>query len=245
MRLKWFEEHKNLHAGSDEKNPGSNPREIAAISEEALDDETMAMLVDDYFVRQKGFAEFLGVGESTVAGWVKNKQFPDYAKRATLAAYCAGKHFDAAQAAQQDGKRPMVVKDGERYLIVKFDTDEAGVSLGRIIARDLPNEKTALVLSSSGRAWEFLRSAERLIDHEIDMQDAGDSHWLKILKDEITTERQRTFAHDKFLERIMQKRQREAEIGNLGIDEILADLDLGAAPESAKVVNGSNKEVGE
>ena len=245
MRLKWFEEHKNEYAGSDEQTPGRNPREIAAISDDALDGETMALLVDDYFVFQKSFAEFLGVGESTVAGWVKNKQFPDYAKRATLAAYCAGKHFDAAQAAQQDGKRPMVVKDGERYLIVKFNTDEAGVSLGRIIARDLPNEKTALVLSNSGRAWEFLRSAERLIDHEIDMQDAGDSHWLKILKDEITTERQRTFAHDKFLERIMQKRQREAEIGNLGIDEILADLDLGAAPESAKVVNGSNKEVGE
>ena len=256
MRLKWFEEHMNERAGSDEQAPGRNPREIAEISDDALDDETMALLVDDYFVFQKSFAEFLGVGESTVAGWVKNKQFPDYAKRATLAAYCADKHFDAAQAAQQDGKRPKVVKDGERYLIVKFDTDEAGVSLGRVIARDLPNEKTALVLSSSLRAWELLRSAERLIDNEIELQDVGDSHWIKILKDEITTERQRTFAHDKYLERIMKLRQLDAEraaknaecaakYANLTIDEILADLDLGAAPENAKVVNASNKEVGE
>ena len=189
MRLKWFEEHKNLHAGSDEKNPGSNPREIAAISEEALDDETMALLVDDYFVRQKGFAEFLGVGESTVAGWVKNKQFPDYAKRATLAAYCAGKHFDAAQDAQQDGKRHKVVKDGELYLIVEFDTDEAGVSLGRIIARDLPDVKTALVLSSSHRAWELLDRAEDSIDREIERMDPAHSDFLLFLKEEITVER--------------------------------------------------------
>ena len=249
MRFKWFEEHKNDYAGSDSESPGRNPHEIAAISDDALDGETMAMLVDDYFVFQKSFAGFLGVGESTVAGWVKTKQFPDYAKRATLAAYYAGKHFDAAQTAQQDGKRPKVVKDGERYLIVKFDTDEAGVSLGRVIARDLPNEKTALVLSSSLRAWELLGRAEDLIDHEIESMDPEHSDWIKILKDEITTEWQRTFAHDKYLERIMQQRQRDAEraadIANLSIDEILADLDLGAATGSAKVVTASNKEGGE
>lgn len=230
MRLKWFEEHMNEYAGSDEQPPGRNPREIAAISDDALDGETMALLVDDYFVFQKSFAEFLGVGESTVAGWVKTRQFPDYAKRAALAAYCAGKHFDAAQAAQQDGKRPKVVKDGERYLIVKFDTDEAGVSLGRVIARDLPNEKTALVLSSSHRAWELLRRAEDSIDREIERMGPEDSNFLQILKEEITVERRHTFKHQEYLVELARQRKVAAEFAT----EIELNVELGAATEVSK-----------
>ena len=85
--MKWFEEHKELMAGSDDEAPGSSYRAIAKIADEALGGREMIQFVREGFLSQKAFGEFLGVGESTVAGWMKSGSFPDYAKRATLAAY--------------------------------------------------------------------------------------------------------------------------------------------------------------
>ena len=82
--MKWFEEHKELMVGSDDEAPGSSYRAIAKIADEALGGQEMIQFVRKGFLSQKAFGEFLGVGESTVAGWMKSGSFPDYAKRATL-----------------------------------------------------------------------------------------------------------------------------------------------------------------
>lgn len=231
--MKWFEEHKELAAGSDAEVPGSGYRAIAKISDEAMDSQTMVQFVRDAFLNQKSFGEYLGVGESTVAGWMKNGSFPDYAKRATLAAYYSNKYFRKLKDAKRDATQPKIVKDGDRYMIVRFKIDEAGVAIGDVMARDIPTEKAALVFAGGIRAWELLGEAEHLIDHELESMDPEDSAWIQDLKDEIRLERDRTFAHEKLLK---IERDRHEFIQNIELDDLL--LSLG----TAKTTDDSNTE---
>lgn len=217
--MKWFDEHKELLAGSDDKAPGSSYRAIARIADETLGGQEMIQFVREGFLSQKAFGEFLGVGESTVAGWMKSGSFPDYAKRATLAAYYSSKYFRQIKDAKRDANRPKVVKDGDRYSIVQFKVDEAGVTIGEVLARDIPTKKEALVFAGGIRAWELLDATLKLIDHELESMDPEDSAWIKELKDEIGLEHARTFAHDKLLE---LERERKEAIKNLNLDDLLS-----------------------
>jgi transcriptional regulator with XRE-family HTH domain len=205
--MKWFEEHNEQKVGSDSEAPGNSYKAIAEIADEALDGQTMIRFVQDWFGFQKLFGEFLGVGESTVAGWMKNSSFPDYAKRAGLAAYYASKYFRQLKEAKRDASRPKVVRDGDRYMIVRFEVDEAGVAIGEVLAKDIPTEKAALVFAGSMRAWELLGETEELIDGEIDIRGPEGSEWIQDLKDEIGLERTRTFAHEKLCEIERDKRE--------------------------------------
>lgn len=218
--MKWFEEHKELMAGSDNEAPGSSYRAIAKIADEALGGQEMIQFVREGFLSQKAFGEFLGVGESTVAGWMKSGSFPDYAKRATLAAYYSNKYFRQLKDAKRDATRPKLVKDGDRYSIVRFKVDEAGVTIGEVLARDIPTKKAALVFASGLRAWELLEEAEEVIDHEIESRSGFvETDHLERLKAEIGSERARTFAHDKLLE---LERERKEAIENLNLDVLLS-----------------------
>lgn len=216
--MMWFETHKRLSSGSDDEAPASSYRAIAKIADEALGGQAMIQFVREGFPSQKAFGEFLGVGESTVAGWMKSGTFPDYAKRATLAAYYANKYFLQLKDAKRDVPRPKVVKDGDSYSIVRFKVDEAGVTIGEVLARDIPTEKSALVFASGIRAWELLEEAEEVIDHEIESRSGFvETDHLEQLKAEIGSERARTFTHDKLLE---VERKRKEAINNLNLDDV-------------------------
>jgi len=211
--MKWFEEEeRELPDSSDSELRVGHPSQIAEIADEALIGDATAEFVHDFFISQKGFSQFLGVGESTITGWMKSKSFPDYAKRAAVAAYYVRKYFNELREAKRDTERPKVVKDGDRYLIVRFETDEVGVSIGKVLARDIPSEKSALVLASSVRAWQLLKDAESLIDHEIGSMIPEDSEWIRDLKDQILTERTRAFAHQEFLETEKERRELTEEL---------------------------------
>ncbi len=231
--MKWFEVHKEFTAGSDAEAPGSGYRAIAKIADEAMNGQAMVQFVRDAFPNQKSFGEYLGVGESTVAGWMKNGAFPDYAKRATLAAYYSDKYFRKLKDAKRDATQPKIVKDRDRYMIVRFKIDEAGVAIGDVMARDIPTEKTALVFAGGIRAWELLREAEHLIDDELESRDPEHSAGIQDLKDEIRLERDRTFNHGKLLE---IERDRSEFIQNFELDDLVL-------PEgTAKTTNDSNTE---
>ena len=197
--MKWFEEHKEQMAGSDDEAPGNSYSAVAKVADAVLDGETMIQFVREGFGSQKSFGEFIGVGESTVAGWMKTGSFPDYAKRATLAAYYSNKYFRKLREAKRDATRPKVVKDGDRYMIIRLSVDEVGVAVGEVLARDIPTKNAALVFAGATRAWDLLKEAGQLINHEIESMDPDDSEWIRELRDEIRLERGRTFHHDKLL----------------------------------------------
>jgi len=207
--MKWLEDLVRDSFESESEFPGFRYQNIAEIADSISDSKEMIWFIEDFFISQKWFAEFIGVGESTVAGWVKTKSFPDYAKRAVTGAYYVRRYYEELREAKRDMRRPKVVKDGDRFLIVQFETDEAGVSIGKVVARDIPSERTALIFARGIRAWELLDESEEVIDQEIERRDDDSNQRLKDLKDEIATEKLRTFAHEKLVE--LEKKSREDE----------------------------------
>jgi transcriptional regulator with XRE-family HTH domain len=199
--MKWLDVHLRENTASDYEDLGGTYSAIAEVANEALDGNAMIQVVRDEFPNQKAFGEFLGVGESTVTGWMKNGSFPDYAKRATLAAFYSNKYRRQLKDARDDSTRSKVVKDGDRYLVVRFRVDEAGVAIGEVLARDIPNKDTALALASHDSLKELLDECKRLFDHVIDSRDPEDSAPFRELKDEISLALARAFKHDNLVER--------------------------------------------
>jgi hypothetical protein len=198
--MHWFESHLDWISGSkDAARSVGTYEHIADIAGPALHGENMREFVRGYFHAQKDFSDFLGVGESTVAGWMKNDSFPDYAKRAALAAYFANKHWLELKAARKAAGRPQVVKDGNQYIVVRFKPDVTGVSVGEVLARDIPSEKAALVFASAILAWELIDEAEHVIFGLTGGMDEPD--WVVGLKERIGTERARAFSHSALLQR--------------------------------------------
>ncbi len=249
--MKWLEEMLADVEGSDGKPlPGATPDQIAELASYALGGETMVNFIHGFFLFQKNFSNFIGVGESTVAGWVKNGAFPAYAKRAALAAYFARKHWQDLKETRRDAERPKIIKDGDSYLIVQFRKDAVGVEIGKILARDIPTEKAALIFASGVRAWELLRETEYVIEQEIENRDEEDSHWLVALKEAIQKESFRVLIHEKYLEsegkrrEAMQKLDAELAAKNEGktTEEILVELLGNDAPAASTAPTDDEEE---
>lgn len=191
--MEWLESKlENVCGADNEPLPGRSPHEIGELADHVLDGEAMVEFVREFFGSQKGFSDFIGVGESTVAGWMKNRSFPAYAKRAALAAYLARKHWGDLDAARRDARRPKVVRDGDRYLIVRFDKDSAD-GCGVIVARDISTERDAFLLASSVRAWELLDETCDVIEVGINNYLVADyaPGWLEPLIEALKRERDR------------------------------------------------------
>lgn len=110
------------------------------------------------FGSRKAFCETLGIGESTIAGWVKDNRLPAMAKAVVGLVHLAEMMKEATDELSLEVRRASsserIVRDGEHFMIVSIDA-ESGI--GRISARDIPDQATA----------------ERLISH-IELED-----WLK------------------------------------------------------------------
>lgn len=188
--MDWLDEHLKKGAGSICAVWGNPHQTIARIADEALDGNAMARIIREEFGSQKAFGEFLGVGESTVAGWMKSATFPDYAKRATVAAFFADRNRRALTAVRSNSNQPKVVQDGERFLVVQFETDQRGAAVGTVLARDIVDKDFALASASARRAWELLAETEKVLEEEIEARSGFvETDHLEFLKRQISLER--------------------------------------------------------
>jgi len=240
--MRWFEELMSARTDPSEGSPGGWER-LVEIADATLDGPTMAQFVREFFIMQKRFGEFLGVGESTVAGWMKAEAFPDYACRAALAAYFVTRYSQQLRDAELGAAQPQVVRDGERYLIVQFRKDETGVSVGDILARDIVSERAALVLASGPHAWELLREAEQMVADEIESRNGDFSDHLVDLRNKIRAGRGRAFNHQGLLKGEREKARREAELGKIDLLFPTAPLEeVAASADQAGGGDGSGPE---
>lgn len=99
------------------------------------------------FGTRRAFCEAVGIGESTLAGWLKERRLPPLARAVVglLHIYHANLlaiEFEAAHVKRDD----IVVRDGDSFIIV--DVSQGLHRPGRIVARNIPDKETAFRLIS-------------------------------------------------------------------------------------------------
>lgn len=141
-------------APADSSIPHNDFMGVAAYADQHVSELGMGNFILKLFGRQKAFGDYLGVAESTVAGWMKSGDFPQYARRAALGAWYMGE-YRALSKKLFDAEAGTVVRDGDTYSIVTVKEDAVGVSVGTITARGIPSFEDALSLTSVKLAWRM------------------------------------------------------------------------------------------
>ena len=139
------------------------------------------------FFWRRELCEFLGIGESTLTGWLKADRIPRAAKVAYALLEGLTVLQDEVRRLRRETGYPKVLKDGEQYLVVKFPSADvvrfladntdfpagkiADATAGEIVARDIADAKTALQLAASFRAFELLEEASSTLEGAQDYLD--------------------------------------------------------------------------
>lgn len=156
------------------------PRKIGEFCEGALDADILTEELEEYgpfAPLRKYFCEFLGIGESTLTGWLKAARVPRAAKVAYVLLVGMTKlqaEVERLRRDTHDLKHDLkIVRDGETFQVVRFEVDETGVAIGRIVARDIPNAKTARVLAGSVKAFRMLQETRDVISQRLESLESG------------------------------------------------------------------------
>lgn len=147
------------------------PTEIGKFCAGALDADILLeeLEIDGPFaLLRKRFCEFLDIGESTLTGWLKSQRVPQSAKVAYVLLVGMTMLQDEVNRLRQDAQDLKIVSDGETFQVVRFEVDETGVSIGSIVARDIPNVKTARVLAGSVKGFRMLQESRHVIEILLD-----------------------------------------------------------------------------
>jgi len=180
-KMRKLEEHVSLKAILE-----LSPERIGEFCENALDADTLLQELeeDGPFAQLRGdFCEFLEIGESTLSGWLKTGRVPRAAKVAYVLLVGLGVLQAEVRRLRQDARELKIIRDGQTFQIVRFDTDEMGVSSLNIVARDIADAKTARVLAGSMKAFRMLQEVRDFLDMVERPDWAEDYQDLVLLKD--------------------------------------------------------------
>lgn len=142
------------------------PRDVGDFCEGAMDADILIEELEEYgpFAPiRKWFCEFVGIGESTLTGWLKAERVPRAAKVAYVLTIVMTELQAEVKRLRQNEHDFKIVQDGETFQVVKFEADETGVAVGTIVARDIPNAKAARVLAGSVQAFRMLQETRNVI----------------------------------------------------------------------------------
>ena len=134
------------------------PHSIGEFADRAINAEVLLEELEygPFGPLRKDFCEFLGIGESTLTGWLKEDRIPRASKLAYALVVGMTVLQDEVRRLRSEAKDLKLLKDGEKYLVVRFETDDTGVAIGTVVARDIADAKTARVLAASYRAFSLL-----------------------------------------------------------------------------------------
>ncbi len=181
---------------------------------------------------RKLFCQFLDIGESTLTGWLKSGRVP----RPARVAYVLLVGLQTLQAEikklRQDAQELKIVDSGENFQLVRFDTDDTGVSIGRIVARDIADAKTARVLAGSLKAYRTLQETRYVI--QVMLERTDNTRFIDELKDldnRIVGDTLSAFDPDKWRELFGPIKVPELDISSDVIDTLLAERSTPTIPE--------------
>ena len=92
-----------------------------------------------------------------------------------------------------------ILKDGEKYLVVRFEMDDTGVAIGKIVARDIADAKTARVFAASLRGFRLLQEIYST-EHESWQRnwETGGADWYRDIRTRVHKEIASTFYPDEW-----------------------------------------------
>lgn len=112
---------------------------------------------------RKTLCEFLGIGESTLSGWLKGDRIPQMAK-ITLVLLEANRVLRDEIIRLRDEMADLkVVRRGQQFAVCEFLTDQEGETIGRVIADQIDDIEDARLLAGSRRALRLLEKAEPML----------------------------------------------------------------------------------
>lgn len=115
------------------------------------------------FGTRRAFCEAVGIGESTLAGWLKERRLPPLARAVVGLLHLYHANLLATGAHEDYSKRDeVVVRDGDSFMIV--DVSRGLQQPGKIVARNIPDKETAFRLISHNE----LRYAVKLAFGELE-----------------------------------------------------------------------------
>ena len=99
------------------------------------------------FGTRRAFCEAVGIGESTLAGWLKERRLPPLARAVVGLLHLYHSNLLSNERDEEYSKRDeIVVSDGDSFMIV--DVSRGLNQPGRIVARNIPDRQTAFRLIS-------------------------------------------------------------------------------------------------
>lgn len=118
---------------------------------------------------RREFCEFIGIGESTLSGWLKDRRIPRVAKVAfgLLLAY-EQQRMEMARL-QADQLLPLVVDTDHGYQICKVERNEHGDLVGAVLAENIKTFNDAYRLASAERSIKLLKSADDAVQYALEM----------------------------------------------------------------------------
>ena len=209
-----------------------------------LNASSAAKFCDDYFdantlsehiereepFTRKELCKHLGIGESTLTGWLKEDRIPLMAKEAMLFPLVLRVLGGEITRLRKKVENAQILKSGDHYQIVVFHPDETGEAIGKVIADNITNLQTARIFVAGVQALNLLGECDDLaleytIDHFSDGEYPEHLENLKRLHDDILMcrayaanhehwrDRKKALANDEYYKTKEGRRQADEEIG--------------------------------
>lgn len=110
------------------------------------------------FGTRRAFCEAVGIGESTLAGWLKEHRLPPLARAVVGLLHLYYENLRSTEAYEEYSKRDeIVVHNGDSFMIV--DVSRGLHQPGKIVARNIPDQETAFRLISHNELRYALKLA--------------------------------------------------------------------------------------
>jgi hypothetical protein len=120
---------------------------------------------------RKPFCEFMGIGESTLTGWLQSERIPQPAAVAYVLLLAAQQLQDQLTKLQKRQGEPRIISLAGKYAVVRFEESDDGESVGRIIASDISDLADArkIAFSQSEDLTRLLTHHLELLDEKIEL----------------------------------------------------------------------------
>ncbi|MCH7710181.1 MAG: hypothetical protein IH903_00945 [Proteobacteria bacterium] len=179
------------------------PSSVGDYCESLLDSETLRQeLLGDGPFGRKSFCAYLGIGESTLTGWLQSGRIPRVASEAYVLFLALQVMQEEIRRLEQEAENLKVVETNGKHSICKFRRGEDGVVLGQVLAENIPDLGTACALAAgaSVSSVKLLQDCEYEIDHRLESLesggDEGTSYWVSLQELRSQVEKQQLLLTD-------------------------------------------------